>query len=320
MTRTQTLSAAESFTAVRGGLGLMILGSLFIPGLDAAAKLLTERHGLSAGEIGLLRFAMQTAMVLPVLVVSEGWRGLKIRHPRLNLLRGVLLGVATFLFFTALKSMPLADATAIFFVEPMIVTLLSAVFLKEQVGWRRITAVLVGFLGALIVIRPNFLALGPVAVLPLMTAGCIAVYAVLSRRLSEANSPLAMHLYAGIGGMATLGAAVAIGSTMGVPELVLMIPAGWEAFGLIVLMGLFGTVCHLMFIHAYRLAPASVIAPFGYVEIVSAVFLGYALFGDFPDPWKWVGIAIIMASGLYVAWRENLVLRRKAPLPVTERP
>lgn len=311
--------ASESFFDIRRGLMLMIAGSVLIPGLDAAAKLLTERHGLSAGEIGLLRFLLQTMMVLPLLIASEGLAGLRIRRPGLNLLRGVLLGCATFMFFLALKYMPLADATAIFFLEPMIVTLLSAVFLKESVGLRRIVAVTIGFVGALIVIRPNFLTLGVVAVLPALTAAFIAVYAVMSRRLSREASPLAMHLYGGIGGLLTLCVATFVGGIAEVPELALTMPTGVEAFALIGAIGVFGTVCHLMFIQAYKLTPASLLAPFGYVEIVSAVLLGYALFGDFPDPTKWLGISIIVASGIYIAWRENLVVR-KAPPALAERP
>ncbi|MBC8130370.1 MAG: EamA family transporter [Rhizobiaceae bacterium] len=312
--------ATDSFTDIRRGLVLMVTGSFLIPGLDAAAKLLTERHDLSAGEIGLLRFLLQTLMVLPLLLATEGTAGLRIERPLLNLLRGVLLGLATFLFFTALKFMPLADATAIFFIEPMLVTILSVVFLKETVGWRRGVAILVGFAGAMIVIRPNFLALGPVAVLPALTAACVAVYAVLSRSLSKGSSPLAMHFYAGLGGLAALSVACAYGVATGVPDLALTMPEGPEAWVLILTLGVFATVCHLMFIHAYRLAPASLLAPFGYIEIISAVLLGFVLFGEFPDPAKWVGIAVIMGSGIYIAWRENLVVRRKTLLAIPEHP
>lgn len=305
----------DSFSDVRRGLALMILGAFFIPGLDAAAKLLTERHGLSAGQIGLLRFGLQTTMVFPLLVAAEGLAGLRIDRPALHLLRGVLLGLATVFFFIALKFMALADATAIFFLEPLVVTILSVIFLKERVGWRRVVAILVGFCGVMIVIRPNFLTLGPVAILPALTAVLVAVYAVLSRSLSQTSSPLAMHFYAGVGGCAVLSVGCLVGVLAGIPDLSLTLPSGVEAYALILTLGLFATVCHLMFIHAYKLAPASVLAPFGYIEILSAVLLGLVLFGEFPDPVIWIGIAVIVASGVYIAWRENLVVRKAPPVP-----
>ena len=299
---------------IRRGIALMVLGALLVPGLDAAAKLLGGRHAMPSGEIALLRFVLQSLMVLPFLVALEGWRSLRIRHVRLNLLRGALLGVASFLFFLALKSMPLADATAIFFVEPMIVTLLSALVLKESVGWRRIAAVLVGFLGAVIVIRPNFVALGLVATLPLMTAALVAVYLILSRHLAARTSQLAMHFYAGIGGSIVMLAACLGGTAAGMSEMHIVMPRGAEVWGLLVTMGVFATVGHLLFVQAYRFSPASLLAPFSYFEIVSATILGFLLFGDMPDLGKAVGIAIIVASGVYIVWRENGLAKRRPSL------
>lgn len=299
---------------IRRGIVLMVLGALLVPGLDAAAKLLGGRHGMPAGEIALLRFVLQCLMVLPFLVALEGWRSLRIRHVRLNLLRGALLGVASFLFFLALKSMPLADATAIFFVEPMMVTLLSALVLKESVGWRRIAAVLVGFLGAVIVIRPNFVALGLVATLPLMTAALVAVYLILSRHLAARTSPLAMHFYAGIGGSLVMLVACLGGMAAGMSEMAIVMPRGQTVWGLLMVMGVFGTLGHLLFVQAYRFAPASLLAPFSYFEIVSATVLGLVLFGDMPDLGKGMGIAIIVASGVYIVWRENNLAKRPPSL------
>ncbi len=116
--------------ASKRGISLMITGTLLTPVLDAAAKILGQHHGMPVGEIALARFVLQTLMVLPFLLALGGWAGLRVRHLRLNLLRGVLLALASVAFFAALKAMPLADAIAIFFVQPMIVTLLSVFFLK----------------------------------------------------------------------------------------------------------------------------------------------------------------------------------------------
>ncbi len=297
------------------GIVVFLVASAFIPLLDAFGKLLVTTHGLSAGEVAMIRLAMQVVMVLPVLVFAEGWSALHIRHPLLNLLRGVLLGLAGIAFFGALRFMPLADATAIFFVEPMIVTVLSAVFLKETVGARRIAAVIVGFVGALIVIRPNFAAFGFAALLPMGAAVCIAFYLILGRSLSRTASPLAMMVYAGVGGAVTVALLSALAAPFSIPDMAIVLPRGVDVWLLLLGAGIVGTLGHLMFLEAYRLAPASVLAPFGYVEIVSAVFLGFLLFGDFPDGPKWIGIVIIVGSGIFIYWRERRLSQRIARAP-----
>jgi drug/metabolite transporter (DMT)-like permease len=177
---------------------------------------------------------------------------------------------------------------------------------KEHVGWRRLTAVAVGFLGAMIVIRPSYGVFGAVSLLPLGTAGIFSVYLLLNKRFSSADTPLSMQLSAGIGGTLTMTAAMALGLAIGEPNL-MPERAGLPEWSLLALMGLLATVGHLMVIAAFRRAPASVLAPFQYLEIVGATILGYALFGDFPDFWKWAGILTIVASGAYVFWRESRV-------------
>lgn len=294
----------NSVVEVRRALLLMIAGSLMIPALDAVAKVLGDFHGLSASGIALGRFGFQTVMLLPLLIAVEGPAALRIRHLGLNLLRGALLGLASYAFFTALKFMPLADTTAIFFVEPILVTLLSALVLGERIGRTRILAVIAGFVGALIVIRPNFVSLGLVAGLPLLTAACIAVYSILNRRLSAGSTPLAMHFYAGVGGTLVL-LPIVLGGSLGAPDLLSTIPRSGVVWGLLVAVGALATVGHFFFIKAYHLAPASVLAPFAYVEIISATILGLAIFGDFPAPMDWLGIAVIVGSGIYVFLHEQ---------------
>lgn len=291
----------------------MVAGSLLVPLLDTAAKLLGENHGMPAGQISFARFALQTMMVLPVLLALQGRAGLRTAQPVLNLLRGVLLAGGTIAFFIALKAMPLADAIAIFFVEPMMVTVLSVLFLRERMDARRIAAVVVGFGGALLVIRPNFVALGPVALLPLLTAVVVSIYLVLGRHLSKTTSSLTMHFYTGLGGMLTITAVLAAASGTGVRELQLIEPIGWTVWGLLMVIGLIATVAHLMFIQAYSLAPASLLAPFGYMEIVSATLFGFLFFGDFPDPMKWLGIGVIVASGIALVWTDRPARREELP-------
>ena len=286
----------NSATEVRRGLLLMIAGSLMIPLLDALAKVLGDVHGLPAAEIALGRCVIQALVVLPLLLALDGFAALRVQHLGLNILRGALLGLSSYAFFLALKFMPLASATAIFFVEPILITLLSGLVLRERIGRRRIVAVVVGFVGALIVIRPNFASLGWVAGLPLLTAALIAVYSILSRRLSAGSTPLAMHFYAGVGGTAVLFPMI-LGGGIGAPELVVELPRSSLAWGLLMAVGVLAAIGHFLFIKAYRLAPASVLAPFAYLEIISATLLGFAIFGDFPAAMDWLGIAIIVASG-----------------------
>lgn len=303
---------SDSQSPARGVL-LMVAGSLLVPLLDTAAKLLGENHGMPAGQISFARFGLQTIMVLPLLLALQGRAGLRTPQPVLNLVRGVLLAAGTIAFFVALKAMPLADAIAIFFVEPMMVTLLSVVFLRERMDARRIAAVVVGFAGALLIIRPNFAALGAVALLPLLTAVLVSVYLVLGRHLSKTTASLTMHFYTGVGGLLTMTAVLALAWGSPMAELHVIAPVGWTVWGLLMVIGLIATVAHLMFIHAYSLAPATLLAPFGYVEIVSATLFGFLVFGDFPDAMKWLGIAIIVASGIALLWSDRPANSAKLP-------
>ena len=224
----------------------------------------------------------------------------------LQALRGVLMGIATVAFITALSYMPVADAIAIFFVEPLILTLLSAWVLREQVGWRRIAACLVGFAGALIVVRPSFEELGWVAALPLVTACTFAVYLLLTRKLAQGEDPIAMQAWAGLFGMLFLAVVLVAGEGSGSAVFDPIWPdaRGWA---LMLGVGVMATISHVFLVFAFRFAPASTLAPLQYLEIVAATTFGYLVFGDFPDALKWLGIAIIVGSGLFVFWRERRV-------------
>ena len=212
-----------------------------------------------------------------------------------------------------MKYMPLADAMAVFFVEPLMLTLLSAVVLKETVGWRRRIAVAVGFIGTLIVIQPSWELFGWVSLLPLGTAALFAVYLVLNRRLGVHDTPLVMQLYAGIGGTVTVIVALFLGASFGVSDMTLGTPATGMSWFLLFAIGAIATGGHLLVVQASRLAPASLLAPFQYLEIVMAVIIGLFVFQEFPTASKWLGIAIIIASGAYVVWREGK--KQKTPEP-----
>jgi drug/metabolite transporter (DMT)-like permease len=290
--------------AVLRGLGLVTIAMILLPGQDTIAKYISDT--VSPGQISWARFFLQSLFTLPFLLYFHGTRGLIPKRFWLNVLRGALIASSSTLFFVAIKFMPMADALAIFFIEPFILTILSAVIDKEHVGMRRRIAVVAGFIGVLIVVQPSWAVFGPVSLIPALGGTIFAFYALLNRRASASDTPLTMQFTAGVTAMLILTLFLALGGVVGIPD---MAPSavGMREIGFLLLMGVFGTSGHLLFVHAARLAPSSLIAPMQYVEIVMAALFGYVVFGDFPDFWKWVGIAIIVASGAYVFWRESRV-------------
>lgn len=288
-------------------MSLMVLAMLMLPGIDAIAKWLSE--AIPAGQIAWSRFLFQTALMLPLFLRTRG--AVVTRTLPLHAVRGALIALTTLLFFIALKHLPLADAISIFFVEPLILTLLSALFLAEPVGLRRLTAVAVGFAGALVVIRPSFTVLGPPALLPLGAALSFAVYLMLTRKLAQHEAPERMQFYAGVFGAVVMTVALAAGSAADVSVLSFVAPDPGQ-WVLLAGLGVIATVGHLLVVHAFRRAPAGLLAPFQYVEIVGATILGLVLFDDFPDATTWIGVAIIVGSGMYVFHREATVARRIA--------
>lgn len=304
MTQSATAIATASGGHARGMM-IMSIGMLILPLMDGIGKYLATYEGMSPGQVTFYRFSLQLAFTLAIVVGMGGLMALKPRRFWLNILRGCLIGAASLCFFAAVKYMPIADALAIFFVEPFILTAFSALFLGERVGWRRWTAIAVGFAGALIVIEPSFARLGFVAFLPLGTATLFAIYLTMNRKLGVEDSPMVMQYLAGIGGTVLMALFLMFGAASGIGDLEPSLPAGPTSFALLVILGLLATFGHAFVVRAFQLAPASLLAPFQYLEIVSAVLLGYVVFDDIPSLSKWVGIGIIIGSGLFVFHRER---------------
>ena len=291
------------------GMGLMAVCMLILPMMDAIAKYMATFEGMSPGQVTFYRFFFQMACTLPLLLAVSGRAALSARRPWMNLLRGALHGAASLLFFTAVKFMPLADVFAIYFVEPFMLTVMSALFLGERVGWRRWLAIVVGFGGAMIVMQPSYEIFGWTALLPVLCAFLYTLYLFLNRAIGDADSPLTMQTFAGIGGTLFTAAALLAGTAAGEENFAISLPASLLGLGLLVLLGTTSGYFHLLVVRAFRMAPLSLLAPFQYFEIISAAALGYALFGDFPTASKWLGIAIIVASGLFIIWRERVRAR-----------
>lgn len=285
----------------------MIGFATLAPGIDIFAKLATQT--MPPGQVALARFSVQAVVLWPLIAALGRLRFMTPRALGLHALRGLLMSIATTAFIAAISRMPVADAISIFFVEPLILTLLSAWLLKEPVGPRRIAACLAGFVGALIVVRPSFQDLGWVATLPLVTAVTFAFYLLLTRHMAPREDPLTMQATSGVFGMIFVGLALAVGSQMGLPAFDPVWPAGRD-WALLAGVGVMATASHLLLVYAFRLAPASILAPLQYLEIIAATAFGFWVFGDFPDAVKWLGIAIIVGSGLYVFMRERQLSRR----------
>jgi drug/metabolite transporter (DMT)-like permease len=211
--------------------------------------------------------------------------------------------------------MPLADVFAIYFVEPFMLVALMAVFLKEKVGWARWIAIVVGFGGAMIVIQPSFAIFGLKSLLPVACAFLFALYLFMNRAIGDADPPLTMQTISGLGGTLFMGVVLIAGDSAGIADFEISLPPTMFILCLLLVLGALSAYGHLLVLRAFRLAPISILAPFQYFEIISATILGFLVFGDFPTPSKWLGIVIIVGSGLYVIWRERRVKIQEAGVP-----
>lgn len=289
----------------------MTIAVLTIPASDATAKVLGQT--LSIGQIATARFVIQCLLLLPLWL---WWRHRSVRLDGLKLrdwwLGGLVASSVLFLFW-GLTYLPLANNIAIFFVEPLILVLFSRWFLKEAVSWRRWVAVTVGLLGALVVIRPNIDAYGWATVLPLLAASAYAAYLTSTRALRERADPdhlvdaanslqksvrlqLMISLTASVFMVALLG----IGQTLSLDLTGLQWPTQGQ-WSLLILLGALAAFAHVLIALAFSHAGASILAPVQYLEILGAVFFGWWLFQEWPDALTFVGAAIIIGSGLYIA-------------------
>ncbi|WP_397542823.1 EamA family transporter [Roseovarius salis] len=294
------------------GIGLMIAFCVLAPLQDSFAKLIGG--AVAVGQIAATRFVFQAALLLPLALILGGLHRPDRAEAGLHLVRGALLLVATAMFFTAIRYMPIADAIAIFFVEPFILTLLGGLLLGEPIGPRRYVACGIGFAGALLIIQPSFEEVGAVALLPLVTALCFAFYMILTRRMATRMHPITLQAYTGLAALALALPVLWAFDGSGIAPLDPGWPARREMY-LLVALGLVATLSHVCISFALACAPASLIAPIQYLEIVAATAFGYAIFGDLPDRMSLAGIALIVASGLFVFFRERHLERRPVPQP-----
>jgi drug/metabolite transporter (DMT)-like permease len=292
LAQVRTEAADRSFSGILMTLGAMLIFS----GMDGVSKVLAvDYHPF---EIACLRSLFTILVLAPFF--ARDTLALRTTKPLHQLGRGMCMIASSVLFIAGLSALPIADATAIGFVSPLLVTALSIPFLGEKVGIRRWSAVIVGFIGVLIVVRPGTGAFNPAALFPLFSAAAWALGLILTRLMRNSESVLTTILYTTLVGLVLT--AFALPWVWRMPDL-----HGWM---LMAAMGVLSAIGQTLLIAALTRAPASLVAPFSYSQMLWATLVGLFVFHTVPDAVTWVGAGILIASGLYTIHRERIVHRQ----------
>lgn len=263
--------------------------------LDAIAKFLGTQ--MDVMQVAWGRYASAFVLTLFIYNPLSHPKLLRTGRPWVQFGRGAVLAGSTVLNFLALRWLQLDEALSIMFSTPFLVAILSGPILNEWIGWRRWVAIAVGFCGVLMIARPGFGGMHPAAFISVAAAGCYAIYAIWTRIASRTDSNETSLFYNNLIGAVVLLPAV---------PLVWTTPASWFQVALMVAVGALGSIGHFMLIAGHRLAPASLLSPFIYTQLIWVIALGYVVFGQTPTPWTLAGAAVVIASGLYVLYRERV--------------
>jgi drug/metabolite transporter (DMT)-like permease len=292
-------------------IGLMLLTVLLFSLLDTSAKHLATRIGIPIAEIAWARFVEQfilLAVLVPAFGLMTPKRMFTTARPMLQLVRSVLMAATTVCNFVALQYLRLDQTITIVFLAPLVVAALAGPLLGEWVGWHRALAIMVGFAGILVVVRPGFHEIHWSVFVAMAGMLAYALFMLLTRHLSTYDPPLVTLFYSMFAGT-LLGAPTALASWVMPPDMM-----SWLIFGS---LGILGGTGHYLLILAYNRAPASTVSPFIYAQILSMIALGYLVFGDVPDLWTMVGAAIVIGSGIYLVHRERIAHRPVKTAPVS---
>ena len=276
-----------------------LLAWVMLPIMDGFAKYLSS--DLPVLQITWARYFFTVAFTLPIMFFFFRKNLVWTDKPKLQLIRGLILLTANVCFFYSISIISLAKALTLAFIAPLIVTAFSPVFLGEKVGFRRWSAVIIGFIGSMVVIRPGFVEINLASLAALGTGVMYGFYLIITRKLSSSDNPLLTLLLTGVVG------AIIISFVM---------PFVWikptlNQWSMMAAIGIFACVGHLFIILSLKYADASKLAPFSYFEIVTNIIIGYYFFSDFPDKWTFLGLFIIILSGIYISRRENIVKKHK---------
>ena len=269
-----------------------LLGWIFLPVMDGFAKYLSA--DLPILQITWARYFFTVVFILPIMFFFFNKQLVWSDKPKLQILRGLILLSANICFFYAISVISLAKALTLAFIAPLIVTAFSPLLLGEKVGLRRWTAVIIGFLGTLVVIRPGFLEINLASLSAIGTGFLYGFYLIITRKLSTSDNPLLTLLITGMVGAVLVS---------------LIIPFYWvkptvNQWSLMAGIGIFACIGHIFLILSLKYADASKLAPLGYTEIIPNVIIGYYFFNELPDNWTYLGLFIIVLSGLYISWRQ----------------
>lgn len=265
---------------------------MIVPVMDALAKHLSV--SMDVFQIAWARYFFSALFTLSLMIIFYRKTLVWSKNPKLQLIRGFVLAFSTLCFFYAISIISLPKALTLAFVAPITCTAFSPIFLKEKVGIRRWSAVLVGFIGALIVIRPGFIEVN-LATLAAVSCGiCYGFYFIITRKLSTSDNSLLTLLFTSVVGLAIIS---------------LFLPSVWvnptlNQWIIMGLIGLIASVAHLFIIISLKYADASKLAPLGYTEIITNIIISYYFFHELPDSWTYLGLFIIVLSGLYISRRE----------------
>ncbi|MGE0416474.1 MAG: DMT family transporter [Acetobacteraceae bacterium] len=286
-------------------MGLMCIYVALIVYVNACGKVMAQTY--PPFEVTLFRHGIAFLWMLTLFAPRHGPRILLPRRPGLQILRGAF-GIASSLFyFTGLMHLSLASAAAISFSTPLIVAALSGPLLGERVGLHRWAAIVAGFVGTLIIIRPGGGSMDQWSGLLLVgSAICAALYQVITRRLAGQDHAETTSIWTGFVGTCIV---------LAMSPFFFTLPTHWLDWGLFLSMGIIGGSAHYLLTKAFERAPAALLSPFNYLQLLGATFTGWVLYRNLPDEWTWAGAAVIVGAGLYIARREN-----RRPVAVSAEP
>jgi drug/metabolite transporter (DMT)-like permease len=282
------------------GIGLVLCGYLMFTIIDSCAKWLSQA-GLPTTEVIFVRYAGQLVLAAALFLPAEGGSLVVTRRPWLEVARGLCLLASTACNFAAIVFLPLTVTASIAFTTPLILCALSIPLLGETVGWRRWLAIVVGFFGVLVIVQPGTAGFHPAVLLSVTGAFFTALYLLLTRKLAGVDAVSTQQFYSALVATACLIPFVLAGGWTWPAD-----ATGWFAF---VLIGVAALTGHQLLTTAHRLAPASVLAPFGYVQIIFMTASSWMIFNQPPDVWVYAGAPIVIASGLYILLRERRLSR-----------